>query len=514
MANAMARGSWTPFGGETPSNAAEGLHAEGSAQAGQASSSVNASSPHAPAYQGEGYTGQSFAAPTAAQSSSYAPNPYPPQGAQAPRGDFSAPAVPSGMGQMPFAYAHLGGQPPAGAGLTGSGGTGAPSPSPHVPFTPPSLSGARSSTAHAAGAVPSYQQQYQQTAATPAAVTSPSHAAPSVRVQPVPAQTLPPPVVPVQAERAASAPAGPLSARSAGQASSAHTAGYPSSARPAANTPFPVAAPHATGKFAALGHPRRIWVVSSIHGEVDKLRVLHDEIGRLFQPGDRLIYLGNFLGVGPDVLATVDELLDFRRALIAMPGMLASDVVYLRGGQEEMWSKLLQIQFAPNPVEVMNWMLRQGAEVTLHAYRGNPQQGLSAARDGVMAMTRWTSLLRAEIRTRPGHETLYSSLKRAAFTGDGAQTTHGGLLFVNAGLDYNKPLASQGDSFWWGAASWGSIVRPYGVFSKVIRGYDPAHGGSSMTTHTLTIDGGCGFGGSLMGACLTSSGEVIDVIEV
>jgi hypothetical protein len=162
----------------------------------------------------------------------------------------------------------------------------------------------------------------------------------------------------------------------------------------------------------------------------------------------------------------------------------------------------------------MNWMLRQGAEVTLNAYRGNPQQGLAAARDGVMAMTRWTSLLRAEIRTRPGHETLYSSLKRAAFTGDGAQTTHGGLLFVNAGLDYNKPLASQGDSFWWGAASWGSIVRPYGVFSKVIRGYDPAHGGSSMTTHTLTIDGGCGFGGSLMGACLTASGEVIDVIEV
>lgn len=513
MANAMARGSWTPFGGETPSSAAEGQHAEGPVQAGQSSSSVNSSSPHAPAYQGEGYSGQSFAAP-AAPSSSYAPNPYPPQGAQAPRGDFSAPAgyaagvaptMPSGIGQLPFAYAHLGSQPPAGAGLAGSGGAVASSP--HVPFTPPSLNTARSSTAQAAGAVSSYQT------AAPAAITTPPLNAPSVRVQPVPGQTLPPPVAPAVSDRAAAAPVGPLSARSAGQAS-AHAAGYPSSARPAANTPFPVAAPHATGKFAALGHPRRIWVVSSIHGEVDKLRVLHDEIGRLFQPGDRLIYLGNFLGVGPDVLSTVDELLDFRRALIAMPGMLASDVVYLRGGQEEMWSKLLQIQFAPNPVEVMNWMLRQGAEVTLHAYRGNPQQGLSAARDGVMAMTRWTSLLRAEIRTRPGHETLYSSLKRAAFTGDGAQTTHGGLLFVNAGLDYNKPLASQGDSFWWGAASWGSIVRPYGVFSKVIRGYDPAHGGSSMTTHTLTIDGGCGFGGSLMGACLTASGEVIDVIEV
>lgn len=275
---------------------------------------------------------------------------------------------------------------------------------------------------------------------------------------------------------------------------------------------FPSAALVSSNKFVALGQPKRIWVIGSIHGDVEKLQILHDEIGSLFRPGDRLIYLGNFLGYSDRILDTVNELLDFRRALIAMPGLLATDVVYLRGGQEEMWSKLLQIQFAPNPAEVMQWMLRQGAEATLLAYRGNPQQGLAAARDGVMAMTRWTSVLRGEIRTRPGHEALYSALRRAAFTGD--TQNPGGLLFVNAGIDHSKPLANQGDNFWWGAPNWANIVRPYNQFHKIIRGYDPNRGGAAMTTHTLTIDGGCGFGGSLLGACLTPQGEVIDIIEV
>jgi hypothetical protein len=286
--------------------------------------------------------------------------------------------------------------------------------------------------------------------------------------------------------------------------------GYRPSAEPAA---LPNAALLSGNKFAALGKPNRIWVIGAVHAEVEKLQILHDEIGSLFKPGDRLVYLGNFIGIGEKALETVSELLDFRRALIAMPGMLATDVVYLRGGQEEMWSKLLQIQFAPNPVEVFQWMMGQGALPTLLAYKGNPQQGLASARDGVMAMTRWTSLLRAEIRSRPGHEALFSALRRAAFTGYEIERP-GGLLFVNAGLDTTKPLANQGDSFWWGSPSWALITRPYGPFQKIIRGFDPAHGGPQMTTYTLTIDGGAGFNGTLVGACLTPQGEVIDIIEV
>jgi hypothetical protein len=281
----------------------------------------------------------------------------------------------------------------------------------------------------------------------------------------------------------------------------------------AANSGLPSSALVSSSKFAPLGRPQRVWVVGSVHAEVEKLQILHDEIGTLFRPGDRLIYLGNFIGLGERIIETIDEMLDFRRALIATPGVLASDVVYLRGGQEEMWSKLLQIQFAPNPAEVMQWMMGQGAQATLAAYRGVPQHGLSAAREGVMAMTRWTSQLRGEIRNHPGHEQLYNALRRAAFTGYEIDRP-GGLLFVNAGLDTSKPLPTQGDAFWWGAPSWGLINKPYGQHTKIIRGFDPAHGGPAMTTYTLTIDGGAGYNGALVGACLTATGEVIDIIEV
>jgi len=63
-----------------------------------------------------------------------------------------------------------------------------------------------------------------------------------------------------------------------------------------------------------------------------------------------LLYLGNYLG-GGDPVTTIDRLLAFRTYLLAAPGMFTSDIVYLRGMQEEIWAKLLQIQFAPNRVK-------------------------------------------------------------------------------------------------------------------------------------------------------------------
>ncbi len=268
-----------------------------------------------------------------------------------------------------------------------------------------------------------------------------------------------------------------------------------------------------SNKFADLGSAKRIWVVGSIHGDLSRIQTIHDELFKLIQPGDRLIYLGNMIGMSNYVGETIDELLAFRRALLAKPAMMPNDIVYLRGGQEEMWSKLLQIQFSPNPRHVVDWMYKAGAAKTVQSYHVKPEQGEAAARDGVMALTRWTTLLRANIKARPGHEAFYTSLKRAAYTKLNAELGLPAMLFVNAGIDTSKPLVNQGDNFWWGGANWGSIHKPYGPFRKMIRGYDPAHGGALMTMHTLTIDGGCGFGGALQAACLTAVGDVIDIVE-
>jgi serine/threonine protein phosphatase 1 len=120
--------------------------------------------------------------------------------------------------------------------------------------------------------------------------------------------------------------------------------------------------------FARLRQPRRVWAVGAIHGERARLAAIHRQIAGHLDKGDRLVYLGGYLGHGADVAGTVDELLAFRRLFLARRHAFTGDIAFLRGGQEEIWQKLLQLQFAPNPREVLQWMLDHGAGATLTAY--------------------------------------------------------------------------------------------------------------------------------------------------
>jgi serine/threonine protein phosphatase 1 len=260
-------------------------------------------------------------------------------------------------------------------------------------------------------------------------------------------------------------------------------------------------------KFARLIAARRVWAIASIHGEAERLGRLHGLIWDRLAPGDRIVYLGNMIGRGPAVGATVNELLAFRRVFLAGRNAFASDLVYLRGGQEEIWQKLLQLQFSQNPKRVLNWMIEYGAGSTLEAYGTSVEQAREAASSGAVMLTRWTTGLRRTIRQHPGHFQLYAALRRAAFTADDR------LLLVNAGLDPERPLDAQFDSFWWGGEEFDRITEPYGQFRKVVRGFDRRHPGLLETDYTLTVDGGCGFGGPLLAACVRPSGEVVDRVE-
>jgi serine/threonine protein phosphatase 1 len=260
-------------------------------------------------------------------------------------------------------------------------------------------------------------------------------------------------------------------------------------------------------KFAVLRAARRVWAVAAIHGEADRLDRLQIALARRLEPGDRLVYLGNFLGHGAEIRDSLDLMLDFRRWLLARPGSFSYDIAYLRGAQEEMWQKLLQIQFAPNPREVLAWMLDQGVGATLAAYGGNVRQAEMAAREGTLAMTRWTGALRSAMQANPGHFQLMAALRRAAYTDDLR------LLFVAEGLDPERPLSEQSDSFWWGGTGFARLDRPYGSFARVVRGHDRSRGGPAKGPFSATIDAGCGFGGPLMAVCFLPSGDADDVIE-
>jgi serine/threonine protein phosphatase 1 len=268
-----------------------------------------------------------------------------------------------------------------------------------------------------------------------------------------------------------------------------------------------VRAGSARDRLVELRDARRVWAVGSIHGEARRLARVHDLIGERFVRGDRLVYLGNYLGYGADVATTLDELLDFRRRVLGRPQGFACDVVYLRGAQEEMWQKLLQLQFAPNPGEVLTWLVRAGVEATVRAYGGDMRQGFAATRDGPRTITRWTSGLRAAMNAAEGHATLFAALRHAAFTGEA------GLLFVHAGIDPRRALMAQGDAFWWSSTDILELAAPFGNFGRIIRGFDRDRRGVVEGQYAVSVDGGAGRGGRLQAVCLSADGQIVDFCE-
>ena len=274
---------------------------------------------------------------------------------------------------------------------------------------------------------------------------------------------------------------------------------------------------HIDCRFASLGSPERIFAVPSIHGDLQKLHSVHESIWNRFRPGDRLVYLGNYTGYGTHSRQTVDSLLSFRRCLLSVPGVLTTDITYLRGTQEEMWQKLMQLQFAPNPALVLEWMLDKGLAQTMESYGIDIHEATRVAREGVIRLARWTERARCNVYSNAGHDIFSSQYKRAAFTdctmvkADGVCSP---LLFVNAGIDATRSLEDQGDCFWWGHAHFKHMKFAYNPYQTVFRGYDPENNGLHMNGITATLDNNCGRGGSLVYAEIAGTGEILNLAEI
>ncbi|WP_269423611.1 hypothetical protein [Kiloniella laminariae] len=260
-------------------------------------------------------------------------------------------------------------------------------------------------------------------------------------------------------------------------------------------------------KFAVMTATHRMWAISAIHGEVGKLRHIHSALEGRLKRGDRVVYLGNFMGRGAHISETLDELVSFRRFFLARFQNFTRDIVYLRGAQEEMWQKLLQLQFATDPRGVLSWMIDQGVGASLSAYGFDPDEGFHEAAAGAMQLTRWTNKVRRAMQERPGHYQIMGELKRAAYPDNGT------TLYVNSGINPTRPLETQKDSFWWASNGFLKLNENFGPFTRVFRGYDPAQAGVTYNKHAVSLDGGCGFGGNLVAACIHLDGEVVEILE-
>jgi serine/threonine protein phosphatase 1 len=147
-----------------------------------------------------------------------------------------------------------------------------------------------------------------------------------------------------------------------------------------------------------------------------------------------------------------------------------------------------------------------GMDATVRAYGGDLRKGFAAARDGPRTITRWTGALRSAMNATPGHTTLFSALRHAAFTEEQ------GVLFVHAAIDPSRPLAAQGDAFWWGRDDILELGSFEG-FRRIVRGIDREQRSFIERNFAVSLNGGTGRLGRLTAACFGPGGEVLDLIE-
>mgnify|MGYP000196804353 CR=1 FL=1 len=278
----------------------------------------------------------------------------------------------------------------------------------------------------------------------------------------------------------------------------------PAAGRPDAGSPPRQRGPRET-PLAVLPGERRVWAVAAVHGRGGRLATLHQRLRAAMAPSDMVVYLGGYYGPGGRIRETLDELLVFRRQLLARPDGREDDAVFLRGCQEEMLTKLLQIHYAPEPEAVLQWVLDHGLGPTLEAYGTSGDEALAAARDGAAALSRWTTSLRQAINQSDGHRPLLASLRHAAYP------EKGGVVFVHAGVDPDRPLDHQGDTFWWGGLDFHDREEDLAALGRVVRGHDRRGGGRHYGAHAVTLD--AGEDGPLTAACFKPDGTLVEVLE-
>ncbi len=221
--------------------------------------------------------------------------------------------------------------------------------------------------------------------------------------------------------------------------------------------------------FVQLNEASRIWAIGSIHSNLQSFNSIKNYVIDNFKKGDKLIFLGNVIGLGNQSKETLSSIINLRFELMSKYKLKPESIIFLRGAQEEMFNKLLQLQIAPNPKEIINWMFEHGVNSTLNSYGFNNQEVLKVATSGTLAITKWTTKLNQCILSCPGHKEYFLNLKHAAYSSSKK------ILFVNRGVDVTRPLSAQNDCFWWGFQNFSKITKPYNTFNRIVRGYQSNH---------------------------------------
>ena len=221
--------------------------------------------------------------------------------------------------------------------------------------------------------------------------------------------------------------------------------------------------------FIELKKSKRIWAIGSIHSNLNSFSLIKKYILKYFNDEDKLVFLGNIIGLGEYSKETLSSVIDLRFNLMSKFKLKPQSIVFLRGAQEEMFSKLLQLQLAPNPREIIEWMFEHGVNKTIRSYGFSDDEVKNISTSGTINITKWTTNLNRAVQMNPGHKEYFLNLKHAAYS----HTKK--ILFVNRGVDITRPLSAQNDCFWWGFQNFSKIQEPYKTYIRIVRGYQSEH---------------------------------------
>ena len=262
--------------------------------------------------------------------------------------------------------------------------------------------------------------------------------------------------------------------------------------------------------FVELKHSKKIWAIGSIHSNFDSFNSIKEYILKNFLYGDKLVFLGNIIGFGKRSTETLSSVINLRNYLLSKFFLKANDIVFLRGAQEEMFLKLLQLQTAPNPQDIVQWMFEHGVDKTASSYGFDSEEIIDISTQGTLSIRRWTAKLNKMISNFPGHKEYFSNLYHAAFSDTKK------ILFVNRGVDVSRPLSAQSDCFWWGYQNFSTLNKPYYTFTKIVRGYEPLLSNSLENINNKVV---CSLykppliKNKIIAGSFNDSGEILDLFE-
>ena len=224
-----------------------------------------------------------------------------------------------------------------------------------------------------------------------------------------------------------------------------------------------------SSNFVELKKSSKIWAIGSIHSNLSSFNSIKEFILNNFEKNDKLVFLGNIIGLGNHSKETLSSVINLRFSLMSKFKLKPESIIFLRGAQEEMFSKLLQLQLAPNPGEIIEWMFDHGVNETIKSYGFSENELKNIASSGTINISKWTTNLNKALHNNPGHMEYFLNLKHAAYS----YTKK--ILFVNRGVDITRPLSAQNDCFWWGFQNFSKIQQPYKTFLRIVRGYESEH---------------------------------------